>query len=48
MPKKHTSEHSTSYAERYADETVSDSKQSNFALDHPPDDWRLPPPSCSC
>ena len=37
---EHTSEHSTSYAERYADETVSDSKQSNFALDHPPDDWR--------
>ena len=40
MPKKNTSEHSTSYAERYADEAVSDSKQSNFALDHPPDDWR--------
>ena len=40
MPKKHASEHSTSYAERYADETVSDSKQSNFELDHPPDDWR--------
>ena len=40
MPKRHASEHSTSYAERYADETVSDSKQSNFALDHPPDDWR--------
>ena len=40
MPKKNASEHSTSYAERYADETVSDSKQSNFALDHPPDDWR--------
>ena len=40
MPKKNTSEHSTSYAERYADETVGDSKQSNFALDHPPDDWR--------
>ena len=40
MPKRHASEHSTSYAERYADEAVSDSKQSNFALDHPPDDWR--------
>ena len=40
MPKKNASEHSTSYAESYADETVSDSKQSNFALDHPPDDWR--------
>ena len=40
MPKKNASEHSTSYAERYADETVSDSKQSNFELDHPPDDWR--------
>ena len=40
MPKRNASEHSTSYAESYADETVSDSKQSNFALDHPPDDWR--------
>ena len=40
MPKKNASEHSTSYAESYADETVSDSKQSNFVLDHPPDDWR--------
>ena len=40
MPKKSASEHSTSYAESYADETVGDSKQSNFALDHPPDDWR--------
>ena len=40
MPKRTTSEHSTSYAERYADEAVSDSKQSNFALEHPPDDWR--------
>ena len=40
MPKNNASEHSTSYAERYADEAVSDSKQSNFALDHPPDDWR--------
>ena len=40
MPKKNASEYSTSYAEQYADETTDDRKQSNFALDHPPDDWR--------
>ena len=40
MPKRNSADHSTGYSERYADETVSDSKQSNFALDHPPDDWR--------
>ena len=40
MPKRNTSEHSTGYAEQYADETLSDSKQSNSELDHPPDDWR--------
>ena len=40
MPKRNTSEHSSGYAEQYADETMDDRKQSNFALDHPPDDWR--------
>ena len=40
MPKRNTSEHSTNYAERYADENLSDSKQSGFALDHSPDDRR--------
>ena len=40
MPKRNSADHSTGYSERYADETVGDSKQSRFALDHPPDDWR--------
>ena len=40
MPKRNSADHSTGYSERYADETVSDSKQSSFALDHLPDDWR--------
>ena len=40
MPKRNTSEHSTGYAEQYADETLNDKKQSNFELDYPPDDWR--------
>ena len=38
MPKRNTLEDSTTYAERYADENLSDRKQSGFALDHPPDD----------
>ena len=36
MPKRNTSEHSTTYAERYADEKLTDGKQSVFALDSPP------------
>ena len=40
MPKRNASAHSTTYADKYADEQLDDSKQSEYAADHPKDDWR--------